>query len=378
MPFHPLVEPAADLADDYVARTAHQLILAEVGAVGQRRVRAARVLVVSADEVGGPAIAALADAGVGALDVVDGAALRDWDRCGGVPSGGGPRSTAWARALRETHPWLTVTAHESRFDVATAALVAECDLVVCGSEDPAVCYLVDDACAEAGKPWVWAGLGAVEGRLSVFWAEHGPTYRHLHPQPPAPHFRGMAGALTALGAWLGAAAAAEAVKLVTGRGEPLVGRVAAYDVAAGELSTRALTGGGPVQRPSPLTSAPPFFGLLSPQAAEAARESTISATELKQLIDSGADLHIVDVREADEHALVDLPGSVLVPKARFLEGDAARDLPVDRKVVLFCRMGIRSAEALAVVKAHGHPDAVHLGGGVLAWVKEVDPSLPVY
>ncbi|QFZ19621.1 ThiF family adenylyltransferase [Saccharothrix syringae] len=378
MPYPALAAQVDDLDDEYVRRTAHQLILADVGAIGQRRLRGARVLVIGADEVGAAALVQLADAGVGTLGVVDGARLHPWDRHAGLPADHGTRAASWAKSLIPTHPWLTVHAWESRFDPALAARVADYDLVLCAVEDPALCYLVDDACAREGKPWVWGGMDRAEGRVSVFWDAHGPTYRDLFPTPPAPYFRGMAGTLTALGPWIAAVMAAEAVKLLAGSGEPLLGRVLEYDAMRGDCGTRSLVRGASTARPAELTAHEPFFGLLSPQAAEAAREATISAVELKELMDGGVPLHVVDVREADEHAFVDLPGSVLVPKAEFLEGDAAARLPRDRKVVLFCRMGIRSAEALAVVRAQGHPDAVHLGGGILAWAQQVDPDLPTY
>ncbi|MFK4541422.1 rhodanese-related sulfurtransferase [Streptomyces tendae] len=130
--------------------------------------------------------------------------------------------------------------------------------------------------------------------------------------------------------------------------------------------------------PAEPTAAEPFFGLLSPEATEAARESAISAEQLKELLDADEPVSLVDVREPDEYAFAHLPGSVLVPQGEFLNGDAAARLPTDRKTVLPCRAGIRSAEVLAVVERSGHPDAVHLGGGVLSWAERIDPETPTY
>ncbi|GLZ29318.1 adenylyltransferase/sulfurtransferase MoeZ [Lentzea sp. NBRC 105346] len=377
MPFPPLVSPADDLGDDYVRAHAHQLILVEVGAAGQRRLRAGSVLVVGADEIGAPALTHLADAGVGRLGIVDGSPLHPWDQYAGLPGYTGTRAAAWTSTLQGVHPSLTITAYESRLSADNALeLISDYDVVLYAGEDPAMCCLVDDACARLGKPFVWAGMEAAQGRVSVFWEQHGPTFRDLQPMP-SPYFRGMAGALKALGGWLSAVMATETIKLLTGTGEPLVGRLMTYDAMSAHTSVVPLDR-TPHVRPGKLTAAEPFFGLLSPAAADAARESTISAEELKVMLDNEVPLLLVDVREADEHAFADLPGSVLMPKKEFLEGDAALSLPQDRKVVLFCRMGIRSAEALAVVKKHGHPDAVHLGGGILAWADRVDPSLPRY
>ncbi|MFF3764294.1 ThiF family adenylyltransferase [Streptomyces sp. NPDC001922] len=386
MPFPPLVEPVEELGDIDVRRHARQLILAEIGALGQRRLKNGRVLVIGADEVGAPALGHLADAGVGVLGIADGAPLRTWDRCPGRPGPDGrpvpqdSRAAAWAAALRETHPAVTVVTHRTRLDAGTAEeVLRDYDVVLCASEDPARCYLVDDVCARLGKPFVWGGVDRLRGRVGVFWDAHGPTYRDLHPAPPAPYFRGMAGFLEVLGGWLSAALAVEAVKLLTGGGEPLVGRITEYDALSGGCRTVPLERDPAAVRPAELTAAEPYFGLLSPEAAEAAREHTISVDELKDLLDREVPLYLVDVREPDEHAFSDLPGSVLIPKGEFFDGGAAVErLPDDRKVVFFCRMGIRSAEVLAVARKSGHPDAVHLGGGIVEWAERVDPGMPVY
>ncbi|MET7554054.1 ThiF family adenylyltransferase [Streptomyces albidoflavus] len=380
MPLPPLVEPVADLPPGEVQRHAHQLILAGHGSEAQRRLAAGRVLVVGADEVGAPLLSHLADSGVGQIGIADGAPLNPWDRYLGIV-GPGPasRADAWARALSDTYPALRVVPIEQRFGVENAReMIAGYDLVVCASEDPARCRLVDDACAEAGVPYVWGCMDGTRGRVSVFWDAQGPGFRDLYPEPPAPYFRGMSGTLRLVGAWLAVAMATEAVKLLTGTGDPLVGRVVTYDAMAGTCVLVPLRRSVDAVRPSRLTAAEPFFGLLSPAAAEAARESTISVEELKDMVDAEAPMTLVDVRDPDEYAFAHLPGSLLVPKSEFLNGDAAEQLPRDRRVVLLCRMGIRSAEVLAVVKKSGHPDAVHLGGGIVAWAERIDPTMPTY
>lgn len=221
-------------------------------------------------------------------------------------------------------------------------------------------------------------MDGVRGRVSVFWESHGPGFRDLYPEPPAPYFRGVAGTLRLVGAWLAVAMATEVVKLLTGTGAPLVGRVMKYDAMAGTCVLVPLSRDPRTVRPAELTAARPFFGLLSLQAAEAARESTISVEDLKHLLDSEVPITLVDVREPDEYAFAHLPGSLLIPMSEFLDGDAAERLPRDRRAVLLCRVGIRSAEVLAVVKQSGHPDAVHLGGGIIKWAERIDPSMPTY
>lgn len=379
MPFPPLVEPMPGLPDDEVRRQAHQLILADHGSEGQRRLAAARVLVIGADEIGAPLIAHLADSGVGLIGISDGSPLNPWDRYLGIPAEEpASRASAWAQALGRTHPAVRAVV-EDRFDVTSARDMTDgYDLVVCAGEDPARCLLADDACARTGRPYVWGSMDATGGRVAVFWDRHGPGFRDLFPEPPAPYFRGMSGALKTVGAWLAVTMAAEVVKLLTGTGEPLVGRVMKYEAMAATCVTVPLRRDPRTRRPAELTAAEPFFGLLSPEAAEAARESTLSAEELKKLIDSGEPITLVDVREPQEYDFVHLPGSVLIPKGEFIDGDAAQRLPKDRRIVLLCRAGIRSAEVLAVVKRGGHPDAAHLGGGIIAWAERIDPSMPSY
>ncbi|WBB81897.1 ThiF family adenylyltransferase [Micromonospora sp. WMMD882] len=382
MPFPPLVKQSDGLSDSEVRRQAHQLIHPDITSAGQRRMNNSRVLVVGADEVEAPALTFLADAGIGTLGIVDDATLEPWD----LPArghedlpGARSRGAAWQDHLRTGHPGLATVLHDTPLTPADALTVVDgYDLVLCASEDPALCYLVDDVCARLGKPFVWGGLGRREGTVGVFWEEHGPTYRDLYPDPPRPYFRGMEGVSRLLAHWVALTMATEAVKLLTGQGEPLVGRVTTYDVTLGEYAVTPLARRADTRRPTELTANEPYFGLLTPAAAEAARTGTISVEELRDLLDGPAPVHLVDVREPDEHALVRLPDSVLVPKREFLDGDAAASLPTDRKVVLYCRMGIRSAEALARVRAQGHPDAVHLGGGIIAWAQRIDPSLPTY
>ncbi|WP_411074598.1 ThiF family adenylyltransferase [Streptomyces sp. cmx-4-7] len=325
----PPARPVTDLPTGETNRQAHQMILAGHGSEGQRRLAAGRVLVVGADEIGAPLIAHLADAGVGTIGVADGPPMEPWDRYLGLPDAEpADRAAAWARALGRSHP-IVRTVAESWFELPRArGPVRDYDLVVCAGEDPVRCQLVDDVCAEAGIPFVWGST--------------------------------------------------EVVKLLTGQGEPLVGRVMEYDGMAGTCATVPLRPHMCAARPAEPTAAEPFFGLLSPAATEAARESTISVEQLKELLDADAPVNLVDVREPDEYAFAHLAGSMLVPQGEFLHGDAATRLPTDRKTVLLCRAGIRSAEVLAVVKRTGHHDAVHLGGGILSWAGRIDPGMPTY
>jgi adenylyltransferase/sulfurtransferase len=266
-------------------------------------------------------------------------------------------------------------------------IFADYDIIVDGTDNFATRYLVNDACVLLGKPYVWGSIYRFDGQASVFWAEHGPCYRCLYPEPPPP---GMVpscaegGVLGVLCASIGAIQVTEAVKVLTGVGEPLVGRLMIYDAL--EMSYRtirvrkdpacAVCGKNPTV--TELIDYETFCGTVSAAAADAARGATITAVQLKEMFDRGEDFYLVDVREPHEYEIVRIPGAVLIPKDEILSGAALARLPQDRPIVLHCRSGARSAEALGALKAAGFADARHVAGGVLAWAKSVDPSLPTY
>jgi len=261
------------------------------------------------------------------------------------------------------------------------------DLIVDGTDNFATRYMVNDAAVFLHKPYVWGSIYRFDGQASVFWADNGPCYRCLYPEPPPP---GMVpscaegGVLGVLCASVGSIQVTEAIKLITGIGEPLVGALTVYDAL--EMSYRkikvrkdpncAVCGENPTV--TGLIDYDDFCGAVSDEAANATRGSTITARELKDWLDAGKSIELVDVREPNEYEIVAIPGSKLIPKDRILSGAALADLPQDRQLVLYCKSGVRSAEALAAVKNAGFRDAVHVQGGVVAWVKQIDPSLPIY
>ncbi|MBA3419166.1 MAG: ThiF family adenylyltransferase, partial [Geodermatophilaceae bacterium] len=220
-----------------------------------------------------------------------------------------------------------------------------------------------------------------DGQVAVFWDSHGPNYRDLYPVPPPP---GMVpscaegGVLGVLCATIGATQATEAIKLITGIGETLLGRLMVYDAL--EMTWRTINvRKDPNAEPiTELIDYDAFCGVVSEEATAAARGSTITVGELKDMIDAGKDFLLVDVREPNEYEIIKIPGSVLIPKDRILRGEALAELPHDKPIVLHCKSGARSAEALAAVKAAGFSDAVHVQGGVLAWQSQIDPALPTY
>jgi sulfur-carrier protein adenylyltransferase/sulfurtransferase len=388
----PLVEPAESLTVDEVRRYSRHLIIPDVAMAGQKRLKNAKVLAVGAGGLGSPTLMYLAAAGVGTLgivefDVVDESNLQRQIIHGQSDIGRSKAESARDSVL-EINPYVTVNLHEERLDSSNVMeLFAQYDLIVDGTDNFATRYLVNDACVLLHKPYVWGSIYRFDGQASVFWADYGPCYRCLYPEPPPP---GMVpscaegGVLGVLCGSVGSIQVTEAIKLLTGIGEPLLGSLMVYDALEMEyrkIKVRkdpncAVCGENPTV--TELIDYEAFCGVVSDEAQQAAIGSTITAAELKELLDSDKPIYLVDVREPAEFEIVSIPGATLVPKDEILRGDALASLPQDKQIVMYCKTGVRSAETLAAVKSAGFKDAVHVQGGVTAWVKQVDPSLPSY
>ncbi|CCW13789.1 adenylyltransferase/sulfurtransferase MoeZ [Rhodococcus aetherivorans] len=389
-PLPPLVEPAADLTREEVARYSRHLIIPGVGVVGQRRLKNARVLCIGAGGLGSPVLLYLAAAGVGTLGIVefDDVESSNLQRqvIHGIADVGRPKGESARDTIRGINDNVEVRLHPVRLDPGNAvALFEQYDLILDGTDNFATRYLVNDAAVLAGKPYVWGSIFRFEGQVSVFWEAapdgRGLNYRDLYPEAPPP---GMVpscaegGVLGVLCASVGSIMATEAIKLITGIGESLLGRLMIYDALA--MSYRTVTlrrdpGRVPVTE---LVDYESFCGVVPDDGAAALAESTITPTELRRLLESDREIELIDVREPVEWDIVHIEGARLIPKDRILSGEALAELPQHRPIVLHCKTGIRSAEALAVLKEAGFADATHLQGGVLAWAQQVDPSLPVY
>jgi len=388
----PLVSPADDLTVDEVRRYSRHLIIPDVGKTGQRRLKNARVLCVGAGGLGSPALLYLAAAGVGTLGIIDFDVVDESNLQRQIIHGqsdvGRPKAVSAMESVREVNPLVNVVLHEERLDSDNAMQIFEpYDLIVDGTDNFATRYLVNDACVLLGKPYVWGSIYRFDGQASVFWAEHGPCYRCLYPEPPPP---GMVpscaegGVLGVLCASIGSIQVTEAIKLITGIGESLAGRLMIYDAL--DMTYRSVTVRKDPECPvcgknptiTELIDYEEFCGTVSEDAQKAAAGSTITATELKDMLDRHDDILLIDVREPNEYEIVSIPGAVLIPKGEILSGAALERLPQDKRIVLHCKSGARSAECLAVIKDAGFSDAVHVGGGVLAWINQVDPSLPAY
>ncbi|MEJ2858990.1 MULTISPECIES: adenylyltransferase/sulfurtransferase MoeZ [unclassified Saccharothrix] len=390
MALPPLVEPAAELTKEEVARYSRHLIIPDVGVDGQKRLKNAKVLVVGAGGLGSPALLYLAAAGVGTLGIVDFDTVDESNLQRQVIHGqsdvGKPKAESARESIAEINPYVKVNLHQTHLNSENALdIFRDYDLILDGTDNFATRYLVNDAAVLLGKPYVWGSIFRFEGQVSVFWEDapngQGLNYRDLYPEPPPP---GMVpscaegGVLGVLCASIGSIMVTEAIKLLTGIGEPLLGRLMVYDALEMSYRTIKIRKDPESVKITELIDYEAFCGVVSDEAQNAAAGNTITPLELKQKQDSGDNFVLIDVREPHEYEIVKIPGSVLIPKDRILSGEAFAELPQDKQIVLHCKSGARSAEALAVLHQAGFKDAVHVGGGVLAWAREVDTSLPTY
>ena len=382
----PLVAPGPPLTPDERARYARHLLLPEIGEDGQRRLRAARVAVVGAGGLGAPVLQYLAAAGVGRLgifddDVVDVTNLQR-QVVHGHADVGRPKVDSAAEAVRAIDGTVDVIPHRLRLSAETVDLLRDYDLVVDGADNFPTRYLVNDACVRMGLPEVWGSVLRFDAQVSVFWGRppegsrlEAVQLRDVFGEPPpegSVPSCDAAGVLGALCGQVGSLMATEAIKLITGVGRPLIGRIAVLDALAGNWrevpvrgTTGAAAGSGVSERAARvLPAAPPV-----PTARE------VTARELAEMLSTGS-VTLLDVREPAERDIVTVPGDQLAIPLRELPARLA-EVPNDRTVVVYCRSGGRSARAVAELSRAGR-DAVNLAGGVLAWAADVDPSLPRY
>lgn len=394
----PLVEPTATLTDEELGRYARQIILPGVGAQAQRRLKSARVLVIGAGGLGSPVLLYLAAAGVGVIEVIDDDVVDVTNLQRQVIHGmtdlGQAKTASAAAAITEINPNVTVVQHTERLSADNALkLIEGVDLVIDGADNFATRYMVSDAAELAGRPVVWGAILRFEGQVSVFWAGHGPTYRDIYPEPPeagAVPSCALGGVLGTLPGLVGTVMATEAIKLITGVGESLLGRLLTVDAATGRWRTLRVE--PDPARPAVTAVVDEALACAVDAAADAAEAAQTAEAEqrlqrqqvtpiaLRELLArraaGGKPFRLIDVREPEEFDIVHIDGAELVPQAELLEGRVRID--PGESVILTCRSGARSHQVLRTLIAQGHTDVRELSGGVLAWVRDVEPELPVY
>ncbi|WP_129783344.1 ThiF family adenylyltransferase [Promicromonospora panici] len=407
----PLVEPGRELDRDELARYARHLALPGIGPEGQRRLASARVLVVGAGGLGSPALLYLAAAGVGTLGIVDDDVVEvsnlQRQVVHGVSDLGQPKTASARAALAEVNPHVQVVEHGERLTTANVLdVLSGYDLVLDGTDAFATRYLVSDAAEVLGIPCVWGAIYRFTGQVATFWGAppvgDGVTYRDVFPDPPPPGASpdcATGGVLGAMCGTLGSVMATEAIKLITGAGETLLGRLATYDALAltwrhltvrrdpaREPVTALLTGAGDADPYAAFCGLPPSDGpggagrADGPGGARGRDGAVISVRELAALRAGDAEPAVLDVREPWEIELAALPGARAVPSGAFV-GDGAAAATDDvaawaagRPVHVLCKSGVRSARVALRLRDAGL-DARSVEGGMLAWEREVEGAI---
>jgi len=378
------------LSNDEILRYSRHLIMPEVGMDGQLKLKAARVLCIGAGGLGSPLALYLAAAGVGTLGVVDFDVV-DFTNLQrqvihSTADVGRKKLDSAAEKIKSINPYVNVLPFETRLSSANALeLFRDFDIIVDGTDNFPTRYLVNDACVLSGKPNVYGSIFRFEGQVSVFASEQGPCYRCLYPEPPPPGLVpscAEGGVLGILPGLVGVMQATEAIKLILGKGEPLIGRLLLVDALSMKFRELKLRKSpecpacGPHRTVTELIDYNEFCGIRGEEKpVDNSTLPTITVDELKRRRDAGDDLFVLDVREPHEYQICNL-GGYLIPlndlPSRVSELDSSRE------IVAHCRSGVRSAKACEFLRQAGFTKVKNLTGGILAWADKVDPSMPKY
>jgi len=388
--FESLVEgralPHLDSAE--IRRYSRHLILPEVGTEGQRRLKAAKVLMIGTGGLGSPLGLYLAAAGVGTLGIVDFDVVDESNLqrqvLFGISDVGRPKIEAAAARLRDINPHIKIVPYETRLESSNALdLFRDYNLVVDGTDNFPTRYLVNDACVLLGKPNVYGSIFRFEGQVSVFWGAKGPCYRCLFPEPPPPGLVpscAEGGVLGVLPGIIGALQANEVIKLIVGAGDPLIGRLVLFDAL--KLRFRELKlrkdPACPICSEHPTQTGLIDYDQFCGIEPEAAHEDgfDIEATDLARWRDEGRDVVVLDVRTPQEYQIARIEGAVLIPLQEL--PDRLNELDTASTIVAQCHGGVRSAQAVHFLRQHGFAKTRNLAGGIDAWSLQVDPSVPRY
>jgi adenylyltransferase/sulfurtransferase len=393
----PVRAAGASLSPQEIARYSRHLIMPEVGMDGQKRLKASSVLLVGAGGLGSPLALYLAAAGVGRLglvdfDVVDFSNLQR-QVIHGTPDVGRPKLQSARDRIAAINPEVRVDLYETHLNSANAFdLIAPYDLVIDGTDNFPTRYLVNDACVLLGRPNVYGSIFRFEGQASVFYPDKGPCYRCLYPEPPPPGevpSCAEGGVLGILPGLIGCIQATEGVKLLLGQGTPLIGRLLLYDALQmhfREFKVRrnpACPVCGDRPTVTKLIDYEQFCGVRGQEPA--AKEATavtngqpvdIAPDELKRRLDAGEDVFVLDVRNPPEYQICRIAGSTLIPLPALPQ--RLDELDRSRELVVHCKSGMRSQQAIGILRQAGFTNLKNLKGGILAWADKVDPAMPKY
>lgn len=374
------------LTQNELQRYSRHLILPEVGVEGQEKLKAARILLIGAGGLGSPVSLYLAAAGIGTLGIIDDDIV-DFSNLQrqiihGNDDVGRPKVESAIDSLKAINPDINVIPHKTRLSKENILdILKDYDFIVDGTDNFQTRYLVNDACVMTRKPFVYGSIYRFEGQVSVFWPGKGPTYRCLFSEPPPPEMApscSEGGVLGVLPGIIGTLQAMEAIKIVLGIGDLLLGRMLLFDALRMQFRQVKFRANPDSLNITEFTDYDAFCnigrGNESAKASEGIEE--ISASELKKLIDSGSDFDLVDVREDYEYKIANIPNAKLIPLGtlpqRYIELNSARE------TVVHCHHGGRSAKAIEFLKTKGFTKLKNLAGGIDSWSEEVDDSVARY
>ena len=383
--------PTLQLSKDEILRYSRHLIMPEVGMEGQLKLKQAKVLCIGAGGLGSPLALYLAAAGVGRLgivdfDVVDFTNLQR-QVMHGTADVGKPKLDSARQTVREINPNVEVVGYQTRLTSQNALdLLVDFDIIVDGTDNFPTRYLVNDACVLLGKPNVYGSIFRFEGQVSVFDARQGPCYRCLYPEPPPPGLVpscAEGGVLGVLPGIVGCIQAMEAIKLIIGQGQPLIGRLLVFDALSVRFRELKLRKNPecPVCGVQPtitrLIDYEQFCGIRGEEHTPVITGiPEITAQEVKKMMDEKKPFVLIDVREPHEFQICCIPGSTLVPLRELPK--RLHELNSAHEIVVYCRSGQRSAKAVELLMKAGFQKIHNLKGGILAWSDQVDPSVPKY
>ena len=385
-----VLEELPQLSAEEIRHYSRHLIMPEIGTVGQRKLKAARVLLIGAGGLGSPLGLYLAAAGVGTLGLVDFDVVDETNLhrqvLYGRSSVGRPKLEAAVERLKDVNPHIRLVPHPLRLDSGNALeLFKDYDLIADGTDNFPTRYLVNDACVLLGKPNVYGSIFRFEGQVAVFWGAEGPCYRCLFPEPPPPGLVpscAEGGVLGVLPGIIGSLQANEVIKLIAGVGEPLIGRLVLFDALKmrfRELKLRKdpecpICSENPKQRE--LIDYDQFCGIPSAGEDRVEEQFEITVTELKSWLDEGRPVTVLDVRNPQEYEIARIEGAKLIPLHELQ--DRLGELDPAATIVAHCHHGARSARAVSLLRQMGFSRAINLAGGIDDWSTQVDPSVPRY